>query len=96
LSTRKDTRVDVEKGHDDILFGAMLANIALRHWAPPRNPNPSRGKDADEERAALQKMRDDGYVVEDDHKHALQRHHDKIARSIKSYRSDRELEMEEV
>jgi hypothetical protein len=96
LSTRKDTRVDVEKGHDDILFGAMLANIALRHWAPPRNPNPSRSKEADEERAALQKMRDDGHVVEDDHKLALQRHHDKIARTIKSYRSDRELEMEEV
>lgn len=36
LATRKDawTRWDIERGHDDVLFATMLANIARAEWHP--------------------------------------------------------------
>ena len=52
MCTRKETgRVDVKKGHDDILFGAMLANVGMRQWAPPRTMNviKSQAREEDEE-----------------------------------------------
>jgi hypothetical protein len=41
-------RWEIEYGHDDIIFAAMLAVIAISQWPPPRVTNRSRKPDIDE------------------------------------------------
>lgn len=82
LCTRKDTRIDVRKGHDDILFAAMIANLARFHWAPPRMPNRIRSHDDEEEAAALNSIRTRGDQIVNDTRGMLARHHAKISQTI--------------
>ena len=83
LCSRKDSgRIDVRKGHDDLLFATLLGYLAMKHWAPPRSPNRAKDKDSEMEAEALAKMNARGDVVLDDAKTALQRHYAKIIRSI--------------
>lgn len=81
--TRKDFRVDVEKGHDDILFACMLANIAMRHWAPPRAPNRSRNDEQEGEQRVMDVIKSRGDVVLSDAKDMLHDHYEKVQREIK-------------
>jgi hypothetical protein len=80
-ATRVDSgRIEVRKGHDDILFAFMLANIAMRQWAPPRISNAILNPEAAEERQATSTMKKLGYEVLDDASLSLQRHIQKIER----------------
>ena len=81
--TRKDFRVDVEKGHDDILFACMLANIAMRHWAPPRAPNRARNDEQEGEQRVMDVIKSRGDVVLSDAKDMLHDHYEKVQREIK-------------
>lgn len=79
MCTRKETgRVDVKKGHDDILFGAMIANLAMRQWAPPRTMNPAVSKEKDEDDEVRKKMGGRGEEILDDAKLSLQKHYEKV------------------
>ena len=83
LCSRKEGgRIDVRKGHDDLLFAFLLANLAMRHWAPPRVPNRARGDDKEMEAEAVAKMKARGQTVLDDAKTSLQRHYAKVNRQI--------------
>ena len=77
--TRKESwRIDVRKGHDDILFGALIANLSMHQWAPPRPSNrfkTPQGEEDDAVRAAIGKR---GDVVLDEASTSLQRHYAKI------------------
>ena len=95
LCTRKDVRIDVRKGHDDILFGALIANLSMRQWAPPRVPNRVYTKDDEIEAEALSKMRIRGEQVVNEARGMLARHHAKISRSIESGGRKEENVMEE-
>lgn len=84
MCTRKETgRVDVKKGHDDVLFGAMLANIAMRQWAPPRHLNPAISHAEEEDDEVRAKMGRRGEEVMDDASLALKNHYDKIMGMVK-------------
>jgi hypothetical protein len=96
MCTRKETgRVDVKKGHDDVLFGAMLANIALRQWAPPRTRNPALSHDAEEDEEVRDKLRMRGDQILDDASQSLINHHKKVTglinRGAGSTEDDEEL-----
>jgi hypothetical protein len=84
--TRKETgRVDVKQGHDDILFGAMIANLAMRQWAPPRQYNPSKPKADEEDEEVKNKMGARGDAIQDDACLALQKHYEKIMHKVENY-----------
>jgi hypothetical protein len=88
MCTRKETgRVDVKKGHDDVLFGAMLANIAMRQYAPPRTLNPAKSfeKEEDDEVRSKMKVRGDAILDEGDPRQMAKRHIEKINRKIESF-----------
>jgi hypothetical protein len=85
----------VSKGHDDILFAAMIANLARFHWAPPRMPNRIRSHDDEEEAEALNKIRARGDQVLDEARGMLARHYAKIARTIDSPQREDDNVMEE-
>jgi hypothetical protein len=91
--TRKETfRIDVSKGHDDLLFAAMIADLSMHQWAPPRNINRSRNRDDEIEEQALNKMRARGDTILDDASLMLQKHHKKIS----NYRPDRQEDFDPV
>lgn len=92
MCTRKDHRVDVKRGHDDVLFAAMLGNIAMRQWAPPRMSNASLGKEKEEELEAIAKMRKDGYVINTEASESLKRHVAKIEAYNDKYPNQEEYE----
>jgi hypothetical protein len=72
-ATRVDSgRIEIRKGHDDTLFGAMLANIAMRQWAPPRSPNSLIGTEDADEIEAIAKMKRRGHEVMNDPCHPPQ------------------------
>ena len=96
LSTRKDVRIDVEKGHDDVLFGAMLGNIAMRHWAPPRSPNRSRSDEGEEDAVVRRSIGARGDTILDDASQSLARHYAKVQAQIKKGGSQREAADGEV
>jgi len=92
LCTRKETyRIDVRKGHDDILFAAMIGHLAMKQWAPPRKYNPSRSHEDEIEQQAINKVKEKGHEVLDDVAFALQRHYEKISR----YQPPREWQLEQ-
>lgn len=95
LCTRKDVRIDVRKGHDDILFAAMIANLSRYQWAPPRSPNRVRSNDDELEAQAMAKMRLRGDQVIDEAKGMLARHHAKVSRSIAKGGRNEDFVMEE-
>jgi hypothetical protein len=91
--TIKDVRPEVEEGHDDILFGAMLGNIAMRQYAPPRSPNPVRPQ-ADEDMAdAIRQIRGRGDTVQYEPEAAMRRHFEMISRLIDHPKKDDEEEV---
>lgn len=86
MCTRKETgRVDVKKGHDDILFGAMIANLAMRQWAPPRSMNPAVSHENEEDEEVRKKMGHRGDAIVDDACLALQNHYKKIMHKVENY-----------
>jgi hypothetical protein len=91
--TRKETgRVDVKKGHDDILFGAMLGNIAMRQYAPPRTMNAVKTHLEEEDDAVKMKMGAKGDVILDDASLSLQKHFEKITRRVSNFPNEEEYE----
>ena len=86
MSTRKETgRVDIKKGNDDILFGAMLANIAMRQYAPPRTMNPAVTHEKEEDEEVRMKMAGKGDTILDDANQSLINHHAKIMKRVKQF-----------
>jgi hypothetical protein len=99
MCTRKETgRVDVKKGHDDILFGAMLANLAMRQYAPPRTLNQAKSfeKEEDDEVRSKMKGRGDSILDDGDPREMAKRHIEKINRKISSFPQDEEEYAESV
>lgn len=102
LCTRRDVRIDVRKGHDDILFAAMIANLSRHQYAPPRSPNVVRTKDDEDEAAALRSIRARGDVILSEPQAAFRRHVARIEQSIErggepeELRANREAIMEEI
>lgn len=92
--TIKDVRPEVEEGHDDILFGAMLANIARHQYAPPRQLNPSRSKEDEDMADMVRQIRGRGDVVNSEPDAARRKHFAMIQRLIDN--PPREEEEEEV
>ena len=93
MCTRKETgRVDVKKGHDDILFGAMLANVSMRQWAPPRNMNTAKSQESEENDEVRSKMGARGEQIQDDAQLALQNHFKKIMGKVERYPNDEEFD----
>lgn len=92
--TIKDVRPEVEQGHDDILFGAMLGNIARIQYAPPRQLNPSRPKEDDDMADMIRQIRGRGDVVNSEPDAAMRKHFAMIQRLIDN--PPREDEEEEV
>jgi len=83
MCTRKETgRVDVKKGHDDILFGAMLANVAMRQWAPPRVMNVARSHEKEEDEEVRKILGAKGDQVLDEASMSLINHVKKIKGKI--------------
>ncbi len=81
--TRKESwRIDVRKGHDDILFGILIANIAMVQWAPPRPGNRSRSMRQEEDDSVRASIAKRGDVILDDANTMLRRHHAKISNLI--------------
>jgi hypothetical protein len=94
MSTRKETgRIDIKQGNDDILFGSMLANIAMRQYAPPRTMNPAVSHEKEEDEEVRMKMAAKGDVILDDANQSLINHHAKIMKRVKQYPNE---EFEEV
>jgi hypothetical protein len=86
MCTRKETgRVDVKKGHDDILFAAMLANIAMRQYAPPRAMNPAVTHEKEEDEEVRAKIGGRGDQILDDANQSLINHHAKIMAKVKRF-----------
>lgn len=93
IATRVETgRIEVRKEHDDVLFAAMLANIAMRQWAAPRDVNSSRSPRDEEEREALAVMRKRGEEIMDEAALSLRKHHDKIVNYNERYPQVEEME----
>jgi hypothetical protein len=93
MSTRKETgRVDIKKGNDDILFGAMLANIAMRQYAPPRNMNPAVTHEKEEDEEVRAKMGGRGDQILDDANQSLINHHAKIMAKVKRFPNESEFD----
>jgi hypothetical protein len=85
MCTRKETgRVDVKKGHDDVLFGAMLANLSMRQYAPPRTLNTAKTHSSEEDDEVKAKMGIRGDQILDDASMSLMKHHEKIMTRVKS------------
>ena len=84
--------MDVKKGHDDILFGAMLSNIAMRQWAPPRVMNHAKSKNDEEVDEVRAKMEARGGEVLDDASLSLINHHEKIMRKVTRYPQEEEFD----
>lgn len=79
MCTRRETgRVDVKKGHDDLLFGAMLANIAMRQWSPPRHMNVARSQAEEDLDEVKKKLGARGEQVLDDASQSLMNHFKKV------------------
>lgn len=94
-ATRIDSgRIDVRKGHDDVLFACLLCNIAMRQWSPPRVSNALLGLEDQQEREALGVMKKQGYEVLDDASLSLRNHIAKIERY--NQRNPNAEEFEEV
>ena len=77
--TIKDVRPEVEHGHDDILFGAMLGNIARIQYAPPRALNPARSPEDEGMADAIRQVRGRGDVVQYEPAAAMRKHFDMIS-----------------
>jgi hypothetical protein len=91
--TRKETgRVDVKKGHDDILFGCMIANLAMRQYAPPRTMNTARSMEQEEDEEVKNKMGLRGDEVQDDACFALMNHHKKIMQKVERFPNEEEYD----
>jgi len=92
-ATRVDSgRIEVRKGHDDVLFAGMLANIALRQWAPPRISNAVLDPRLREEQDAVGTMKRRGYEVLDDARLSLRHHVEKIERYNERYPNNEEYD----
>jgi len=93
MCTRKETgRIDVKKGKDDVLFGAMIANLAMRQWSPPRTYNQARSHDQEEDEEVRKKMGLRGDEIQDDACLALQKHYEKIMKKVDNYPNEEEYE----
>jgi len=91
--TRMETgRIEVRQGHDDVLFGFMLANIAMRQWAPPRNQNPSSSYDREQRAEAEATLRRMGYIVNYEAAEALGRHCAKVMAATERYPNESEYD----
>jgi hypothetical protein len=96
MCTRKETgRVEVKRGHDDVLFAGMLANIAIRQWAPPRRSNPAASREKEQDEEVKNKLGGRGDRVLDDAQNALINHYKKVTGEIEKgseeERENREL-----
>lgn len=80
--TIKDVRPEVEEGHDDILFGGMLGNIARIQYAPPRQLNPCRSKEDEDMADMVRQIRGQGDVVNSEPDAARRKHFAMIQRLI--------------
>jgi hypothetical protein len=81
--TRKETgRIDVEKGKDDVLFGAMLANIAMRQYAPPRHMNEAKSHEQEEDEEVRNKMGAKGDKILYEPAEMLVKHREEVERKI--------------
>jgi hypothetical protein len=86
MSTRKETgRVDIKKGNDDILFAAMLSNIAMRQYAPPRNMNPALSHKEEEDEEVRDKMGNRGDEILTEPQEMLINHRKEIEERISKY-----------
>jgi hypothetical protein len=93
MCTRKETgRVDVKKGHDDILFAVMLANIAMRQYAPPRAINPAVTREKEEDDEVRAKMGGRGDQILDDANQSLINHHSKIMAKVQRFPNETEFD----
>lgn len=80
--TIKDVRPEVEQGHDDILFGAMLGNIARHQYAPPRSLNPARPQEDEDMSEAIKSIRGRGDAIAYEPADAMRKHFAMISRLI--------------
>jgi hypothetical protein len=93
MCTRKETgRVDVKKGHDDVLFATMLANIAMRQYAPPRAMNPAVTHEKEEDEEVRMKMGLRGDQVLDEASQSLINHHAKIMAKVNRFPHEEDYE----
>lgn len=75
----------MKKGHDDILFGAMLANLSLRQYAPPRTSNSAKTHSEEEDEEIKNKMglRGDKIIGEPDR--MAKAHIEEIMTKVRNY-----------
>jgi len=63
----------------------MIANLAMRQWAPPRTFNPKKSIGQEEDEEVKNKMGARGDAIQDDACLALIKHHEKIMHKVENY-----------
>ena len=93
MCTRKETgRIDVKKGHDDLLFGCMLANISMRQYAPPRTMNPIVTHEHEQDEEVKNKMGGKGDQILSEPNRLFKEHIAKISRKVSNFYNEDEFE----